>query len=107
MAPWVGKWRAEATSASGFEAGIVTRWILRAAKGIQLKEKRFRKRPLLVVGLGAAVITIASCGSGYTSGNLMAPVCKDGGYDDGTHCAPQDAGNKDAGTGDGGSGGDH
>lgn len=73
----------------------------------QPKQSRFRKRPLLVAGLGVAVISIAACG-GFTSGNLMAPKCPDGGFDtDGTNCMGKaDAGTADAGSTDGGTGGD-
>jgi hypothetical protein len=66
--------------------------------------KRFRRRPLLVVvGIGAAVITIACTSSSSTTGNLMAPTCPDGGTYTGLGsdgCAPQS-------TTDGGTGGDH
>ncbi len=70
----------------------------------QQKHSRFRKRPLLVAGLGIAVVSIAACG-GFTSGNLMAPKCPDGGIDTtGNGCKPvvTDGGITDAGTG-----GDH
>ncbi len=67
---------------------------------------RFHKRPLLVAGVGAAMISIAACG-GFTSGNLMAPRCPDGGVDtDGTACKQPDAGTVDGGVPDGGTGGD-
>ena len=72
------------------------------------KTKRFHKRPLLVAGLGVAVISIAACG-GFTSGNLMAPRCPDGGFDvNGDDCMPaaKDGGTADAGVKDGGLGGD-
>jgi hypothetical protein len=67
------------------------------------KQSRFRKRPLLVAGLGVAVISIAACG-GFTSGNLIAPTCPDGGPDlTGNNCQPvTDAGTTDAGVKDGG-----
>ena len=70
------------------------------------KQSRFRKRPLLVAGLGIAVIGIAACG-GFPSGNLMARKCPDGGFDvDGTNCkGPTDAGTGDAGAKDGGTDG--
>ena len=49
---------------------------------------------------GVAVITMGACG-GFTSGNLMAPRCADGGVDlDATNCAP------DAGTDAGQTGGE-
>lgn len=69
------------------------------------KQSRFRKRPLLVAGLGIAVMTVAACG-GFSSGNLIALRCPDGGFDTETNCkAPTDGGTKDAGS-DGGTGGD-
>ena len=67
------------------------------------KQRRFPKRPLLVAGLGIAVVSIAACG-GFTSGNLMAPKCPDGGFDTtGNDCKPAVS---DAGVADAGSGGD-
>ena len=66
------------------------------------KQSRFRKRPLLVAGLGIAAISIAACG-GFSSGNLLPPRCPDGGIDNGTNCkVPTDAGTPDGGTTDGG-----
>jgi hypothetical protein len=70
-----------------------------------------KKRPLLIATFGVAVVSIGACG-GYTSGNLIAPLCPDGGVDTGDNCMPKtdagttDAGTKDGGTADGGMGGD-
>ncbi|MBS1149159.1 MAG: hypothetical protein H6Q89_857 [Myxococcaceae bacterium] len=78
----------------------------------QSKPSRFRKRPLLVATFGVAVVSVAACG-GFTSGNLMAPKCPDGGFDTtGNNCLPAadagttDGGGKDGGSSDGGAGGD-
>lgn len=69
------------------------------------KPSRFRKRPLLVAAAGVALISIGACG-GYSSGNLVAPRCPDGGFDDGNDCkVVADAGTADGGVKDGGDGG--
>lgn len=48
--------------------------------------RRFQRRPLLVIGAGVALISLSACKQD-TVGNLMAPVCPDGGLDfDGTRC---------------------
>ncbi len=47
---------------------------------------RFQRRPLLVIGAGVAVLSLAACPK-EPVGNLMAPVCPDGGIDfSGTRC---------------------
>lgn len=68
------------------------------------KPARPLTRPLLFIGAGLSVVTVAAgC---FTSGNLVAPPpCPDGGFDyDGDGCAEVDAGagSADAGVADAG-----